>query len=226
MKRQIRPVGTWEEYQHYRKAIPEQIDILLEHYRKNPERFNDKYNSDPEVIHAKKVLIKTLYEKLNGVNGVAVPVELAHNPRINEVFQKYFPISHLKTSAKDKYLAEASRYEEKILVAEKSNTPLTDLIAAGQVAWRKSRTEEDPALRSRYACIEKELHQTIDDRFEAAPMAEFEQTAKIFQNNILMQYQQYCWRMDEFKSYLASQRTQETTSNKAKSSQPALRFPE
>ena len=194
MKRQIRPVGTWEEYQHYRKDIPEQIDILLKHYRKNPERFNYKYNSDPEVIHAKKVLIKTLYEKLNGVNGVGVPVELAHNPRINEVFQKYFPISYLKTSAKDEYLAAMSKYEEKVFVAKKSNASLTDLIAAEQIAWRKSRTEEDPALRSRYASIEQELHPAIEQRLGSAPVQEVEKAAKTFKNGIMGSYQSYVQR--------------------------------
>ena len=222
LNERIGAIRNWNDYDRHRQAA-EAAEFLTNYYKRNPKKADDMKDSNPEVIDAKKKLISTLYSTLNGVEGRKVPVAYAHNRRINHVFKGYFlkkddktcVYRHMAEVVNNIYASRISDYQERMLTSTPT-APLTDLISGERIA----RINKNPALAER-------LHQTIDDRFEAAPMAEFEQTAKIFKNNILMQYQQYCWRTEEFKKYLNSKHTpQEAQSGKAKSSQPALQYPE
>jgi len=197
LNERIGAIRNWNDYDRYRQAA-EAAEFLTKYYRRNPKKADDMKDSNPEVIDAKKKLIRTLYSTLNGVEGRKVPVAYAHNRRINHVFKGYFlkkddkacVYRHMAEAVSNIYASRISDYQEKMLTS-KPNAPLTDLISGERIA----RINKNPALAER-------LHQTIDSRFEAAPIAEFEQATKVFKNNILMQYQQYCWRMDEFESHL------------------------
>jgi hypothetical protein len=202
-----RGIHNWNDYNMYLKAF-KAVETLTEYYRRNPKKADDMKDSNPKVITAKKNLISTLYSTLNGVGGAQVPVAYAHNGRINNFFKDYFlkkdektcVYRHIAEVVGGIYANKISGYEE-IMLTSKPTAPLIDLISGEQIAKGK----KDRALTER-------LHQIINSRFETAPMKEFEQATKVFKNNILMQYQQFCWRTEEFESYLAGKHTTQRSS--------------
>lgn len=186
-REQIKPISTWEDYNTYKQLIGS-IDFLISSYRKSPQKHKDMNESDSAVLNKKRELLLTIYKTLNGPEGTDVPVEFAHNRRINHVFERLFSDrkksvqTYLKKVAKNLYQSIISDYEEKVLTRSTSSS-LYEMIAAEQVARRRG-------LRS----TQQKLHETIEDRLEGAGREEIISLAKTFKNSTMGQYDAYVQR--------------------------------
>jgi hypothetical protein len=180
-------IATWDEYRSY-KGLVKSIDFLISHYRRAPEKADDMNESDPKVLEAKRNIILTIYKTLNGPDGIKIPVEYSHNRRINHVFERLFSDdkksmpTYLKKIAKDLFLSKISDYEEKTLTGANTGS-IYNMIVAEQMARTKGLTR-----------VERSLHETIDQKLEAASSPVIETLAKTFKNPIMGQYDAYVQR--------------------------------
>ncbi|MBN2052789.1 hypothetical protein JW756_04770 [Candidatus Woesearchaeota archaeon] len=202
--------SEWPEYLKNLSFLGN-IELLIEYYTNHPERILNKNESDREILAAKKALIKTQYSHLTGVAGEKVPVDFAHNPRINEAFRKMFTdkknlfdyLQPLRETA-GVYASPVSRYEEKVLVAsQKPQAELTDLIAAERIAGiRKNREKKRNRFHlappspeeMAYQRLENKLHEIIEKILETCPEKEIAATTKVFGQYTMHTYRSYADR--------------------------------